>query len=41
LLALSADMAGIAFIISAIHVLYVNTTLLPTELRPLLGAASP
>ena len=34
LLALSANMAGIAFIISAIHVLYVNSTLLPVELRP-------
>ena len=34
LLALSANMAGIAFIISAIHVLYVNTHLLPIELRP-------
>jgi hypothetical protein len=34
LLALSANMAGIAFIISALHVLYVNTRLLPVELRP-------
>jgi hypothetical protein len=34
LLALSANMAGIAFIISAFHVLYVNTKLLPRELRP-------
>lgn len=34
LLALSANMAGIVFIISAFHVLYVNTRLLPVELRP-------
>ena len=34
LLALSANMAGIVFIISALHVLYVNTRLLPLELRP-------
>lgn len=34
LLILSANMAGIVFIISAIHVLYVNTRLLPVELRP-------
>jgi hypothetical protein len=34
LLVLSANMAGIAFIISAFHVLYVNTTLLPVKLRP-------
>jgi len=34
LLALSANMAGIVFIISALHLLYVNTRLLPTELRP-------
>ena len=34
LLALSANMAGIVFIISALHVLYVNTRLLPVELRP-------
>ncbi|HEU4713708.1 MAG TPA: Nramp family divalent metal transporter [Pyrinomonadaceae bacterium] len=34
LLALSANMAGIVFIISSLHVLYVNTRLLPRELRP-------
>jgi hypothetical protein len=27
-------MAGIVFIFSAVHVLYVNTRLLPVELRP-------
>jgi len=27
-------MAGIAFVISGFHVLYVNTRLLPPELRP-------
>jgi hypothetical protein len=34
LLSLSANMAGIVFIISSIHVLYVNTRLLPVALRP-------
>ena len=34
LLSLSANMAGIVFIISSLHLLYVNTTLLPRELRP-------
>jgi len=34
LLALSANMAGIVFIISSLHLLYVNTRLLPLELRP-------
>jgi len=34
LLALSANMAGIVFIISSVHLLYVNTRLLPVELRP-------
>ena len=34
LLALSANMAGIVFIISALHLLYVNTRLLPVALRP-------
>jgi hypothetical protein len=34
LLALGANMAGIVFIISSIHLLYVNTRLLPRELRP-------
>ena len=34
LLSLSANMAGIVFIISSMHLLYVNTRLLPVELRP-------
>jgi hypothetical protein len=34
LLTLSANMAGIVFIISSIHLLYVNTRLLPVALRP-------
>ena len=34
LLALSANVAGIIFIISSIHLLYINTRLLPVELRP-------
>jgi hypothetical protein len=34
LLQVSANMGGIVFIISGLHLLYVNTTLLPVELRP-------
>ena len=34
LLQLGANMAGIVFVISALHVLYINTTLLPEPLRP-------
>jgi hypothetical protein len=34
LLSVSANMAGIVFIISSLHLLYVNTRLLPVELRP-------
>jgi hypothetical protein len=34
LLALGANMAGIVFIIAALHLLYLNTRLLPVELRP-------
>jgi hypothetical protein len=34
LLILSANMAGIVFIISSLHLLYVNTHLLPVGLRP-------
>ena len=34
LLSLSANMAGIVFIISSLHLLYVNTVLLPVALRP-------
>jgi hypothetical protein len=34
LLQLGANMAGIVFVISSLHLLYINTKLLPTELRP-------
>ena len=34
LLQLGANMAAIVLIIASIHLLYVNTTLLPKELRP-------
>lgn len=34
LLQFSANMAGIVFVISALHILRVNTTLLPDELKP-------
>ena len=34
LLQLGANMAGIVFIISALHILYINTTLLPKEIQP-------
>jgi len=34
LLSMSANMAGIVFIISSLHLLYVNTRLLPVALRP-------
>jgi hypothetical protein len=34
LLQLGANMAGIVFAVSAFQILYVNTTLLPVELRP-------
>jgi hypothetical protein len=34
LLQLGANMAGIVFIIASLHILYVNTRLLPKELRP-------
>jgi hypothetical protein len=34
LLQISANMAGIVFVISAIHLLYVNNVLLPKALRP-------
>jgi hypothetical protein len=34
LLQLGANMAGIVFIIASLHLLYVNTTLLPEKLRP-------
>ncbi|MEW5958722.1 MAG: Nramp family divalent metal transporter [Chloroflexota bacterium] len=34
LLELGANIAGLVFAISALHILYVNTTFLPQELRP-------
>jgi len=34
LLQLGANMAGVTFIVSSLHLLYVNTTLLPPEIRP-------
>ena len=34
LLQLSANVAGVVFIIASLHLLYVNTRLLPLELRP-------
>jgi hypothetical protein len=34
LLQLGANMAGIVFIVSSLHILYVNTTLLAPEIRP-------
>ena len=34
ILTLGANMAGIVFIVGSLHLLYVNTTLLPVELRP-------
>jgi hypothetical protein len=34
LLQLGANVAGVVFIIASLHLLYINTTLLPPELRP-------
>ena len=34
LLELGANVAGVAFVVAGLHVLYVNTTLLPKELQP-------
>jgi hypothetical protein len=34
LLQLGANMAGIVFIVASLHILYVNTRLLPAALRP-------
>jgi hypothetical protein len=34
LLKLSANVAGVVFVIAALHVLYVNTRLLPPHVRP-------
>jgi len=37
LLQLGANVAGVVFIIASLHLLYINTTLLPPELRPSFG----
>jgi hypothetical protein len=34
LLMLSANIAGVIFVIASVHLLYVNTRLLPTHVRP-------
>jgi hypothetical protein len=34
LLQLGANVAGFVFVVSSLHLLYINTTLLPVELRP-------
>lgn len=34
LLQLSANIAGVVMVISSLHILYINTTMLPPELRP-------
>ena len=34
LLQLGANMAGIVFVVSSLHLLYINTRLLPEALRP-------
>jgi hypothetical protein len=34
LLQISANVAGVVFIIASLHLLYLNTRLLPVELRP-------
>jgi uncharacterized membrane-anchored protein len=34
LLQVSANVAGLAFVVSSLHILRVNTTLLPDALRP-------
>lgn len=34
LLQLGANMAGVVFVVSALHILYINTTFLPQELQP-------
>ncbi|HKE46170.1 MAG TPA: Nramp family divalent metal transporter [Steroidobacteraceae bacterium] len=34
LLQLSANIAGVIFVVASFHLLYINTRLLPTELRP-------
>jgi hypothetical protein len=37
LLQLGANIAGAVFIVASLHLLYINTTLLPVELRPSYG----
>jgi hypothetical protein len=34
LLQIGANVAGFVFIVSSLHLLYINTRLLPAELRP-------
>jgi hypothetical protein len=34
LLQIGANVAGVVFVVTALHLLYVNTQLLPRELRP-------
>ncbi len=34
LLLLSANVAGVVFVVASLHILYLNCTLLPRELRP-------
>ena len=34
LLQVGANIAGVIFVISSVHLLYVNTRLLPQEIRP-------
>jgi hypothetical protein len=34
LLQVAANVGGVVFVIAGLHLLYVNTTLLPRELRP-------
>ena len=34
LLQLSANIAGVVFVVASLHLLYINTRLLPRELRP-------
>jgi hypothetical protein len=36
-LQLSANFHGVMFVVAGLHLLYVNTRLLPKELRPSLG----
>jgi hypothetical protein len=37
LLQLGANVAGVVFVIASLHLLYINTTFLPRELRPSMG----